>query len=114
MLYEFCSVIFFIVCLFLIFIVVRQKSHGGFWSGPASNDSTIIFGGNSGADILQKITWVCGFILLFGTLFLSIYKTRMDKKSKYASVIKHDTSDKNLQTNESSELPSKEESNQKE
>jgi preprotein translocase subunit SecG len=72
----------------MIFIIVRQRSHGGFWSGPASNDSTIIFGGNSGADVLQKLTWICGAILIFGTLFLSIYKTKIAQKSKYAMVVK--------------------------
>lgn len=87
MLYEFLCVLYFINCIFLIFIVLRQRSHGGFWSGQSSNDSTVIFGGNSGADILQKITWFCGTFLIFGTFFLSIYKTNIAKKTKYTSFI---------------------------
>ena len=83
MLYEFLVFIFCFVTILLILIVLMQKSHGGFWSGPASSDSTIIFGGSGGQDILQKITWVLGIIFIFLGFFLSIYKIKAARISKF-------------------------------
>jgi protein translocase SecG subunit len=85
MLYEIFVTLFCFFCLLLIIIVVMQKNHGGFWSGPASNDSTIIFGGSGGTDVLQKITWFFGVILILGAFSLSIYKARRAQQSKFTS-----------------------------
>lgn len=72
---------FFIFNLFLIILVVMQKNYGGFWSGPAGNDSVTIFGGNQGAGVLQKITWFFGTILMTGALFLAIYEAKVSQVS---------------------------------
>lgn len=84
MLYEITATLYFFIVFLLIILVLLQKSHGGFWSGPASNDSTIIFGGSGGTDILQKVTWFFGFIFLFGGLFLSIYRNKIIRDSKFS------------------------------
>lgn len=95
MLVSILSGLFFIFNLFLIILVVMQKNYGGFWSGPAGNDSVVIFGGNQGADVLQKITWFFGILLMVGSLFLSIYKASSSQVSTFYIVNKE--SDKNLE-----------------
>ena len=83
MLYGICVILFSIISLFLILVVMVQRGHGGFWTGPGNNDSTALFGGSGGTDILQKVTWACGIILIIATLGLSIYKARLAKRGKY-------------------------------
>lgn len=83
MLVELLSSLFFISNIFLILLVVMQKNYGGFWSGPSGGDSVMLFGGNQGADILQKLTWIFGFFLIFGSLSLSIYEASSSKVSKF-------------------------------
>ena len=83
MLYEIFTFIFALVALLIIFFVSIQKSQGGFFSGQGNNDSSIVFGGSGGMEIFQKITWFLGALLIFGTLFLSIYKTKISTKSLY-------------------------------
>lgn len=83
MLVEFLSTLFFIFNILLIILVIMQKNHGGFWSGPAGTDSVNIFGGNQGADVLQKTTWLFGFILMIGCLFLSVYQAAQSQVSQF-------------------------------
>jgi protein translocase SecG subunit len=91
MLVEFLSTLFFIFNILLIILIVMQKNHGGFWSGPAGTDSMNIFGGNQGADVLQKITWAFGAVLIFGCLFLSVYQASQSQISQfYLSEIKEE------------------------
>ena len=83
MLYEIFATLFIISNILLILVVVMQKNHGGFWAGPASGDSTILFGGNQGATLFQKISWILGFFLMFGCLSLSVYRARLSQVSTF-------------------------------
>ena len=83
MLYEILLFIFALITILMIFLVSIQKSQGGFFSGQGNNDSSIVFGGSGGMEIFQKITWILGILLMTGTLFLSIYKTKKSTKSAY-------------------------------
>jgi protein translocase SecG subunit len=85
MLFEFLGFLFFISNLLLIAIIVMQKNHGGFWSGPSGGESTMLFGGNQGADVLQKMTWILGAILIIGALSLSIYQSSLSTRSQFYS-----------------------------
>ncbi len=67
-----------------------QKNHGGFWSGPAGGESTMLFGGNQGADILQKLTWIFGVILMLGCFALSMYYASSSQVSKFEMVVTQD------------------------
>jgi protein translocase SecG subunit len=77
MLYEIGLFFFCFVALLVIFFVSMQKSQGGIFGGQSSQDSTIVFGGSGGSEFMQRVTWTLGFILILGTLFLSIYRTRL-------------------------------------
>lgn len=85
MLVGFLSTLFFIFNTLLIILIVMQKNHGGFWSGPAGNDSVNVFGGNQGVDVLQKLTWAFGLILIFGCLFLAVYQSSQSEISQFYS-----------------------------
>lgn len=82
-LFSILSSIFIIGNIFLILLVVMQKNYGGFWSGPSGSDSVMLFGGNQGADILQKLTWFFGIFLMGGALSLSIYEASSSKVSRF-------------------------------
>ena len=86
--YGFLGSIYGILCLFIILLVMVQKGHGGLWSGPSSNESTAVLGGSGGADILQKITWACGFILIISSFSLTLYRNKISQTGKYASAQK--------------------------
>lgn len=83
MLYEFGLVVFCLIAILLILFVVVQQSQGGFFSGPSNSDSTIIFGGNAGSTIFQKISWVLGFSFIILGFSLSLYRTHLANKSMY-------------------------------
>jgi protein translocase SecG subunit len=85
MLVGFLSTLFFIFNTLLIILIVMQKNHGGFWSGPAGNDSVNVFGGNQGVDVLQKLTWAFGMVLIFGCLFLAVYQSSQSEVSQFYS-----------------------------
>ncbi len=100
MIIGFLSVLFFIFNIFLIAIIVMQKNHGGFWSGPAGGESTMLFGGNQGADILQKLTWFFGVILMVGCFALSMYYASSSQVSKFEIVVVHDETKENSEEKE--------------
>lgn len=84
MLYGFLVFLFSLCTFLLILSIMFQKGHGGFWSGPASGgDSTLLFGGNQGIDVLQKTTWFLGFIFMIFAFGLSLYRTKISLYNKY-------------------------------
>lgn len=95
---------FFIFNLFLIILVVMQKNYGGFWSGPAGNDSVTIFGGNQGAGVLQKITWFFGTILIIGALFLAIYEAKVSQVSIFYKETRKLNTKQNTQLKKEAEI----------
>ena len=114
MLVEFLSTVFFIFNILLIILIVMQKNHGGFWSGPAGNDSVNVFGGNQGADVLQKATWIFGAILIFGCLSLSVYQSAQSQISQfYLSEVKTHIIDEQ-KTNNADTIKDNEEKNEDE
>lgn len=86
MLYGILATLFCFVCLFIILLVMVQKSQGGFGHlGGSPSESSSVFGGSGGADILQKITWICIFLILIITFTLSVYRAKISKQGKYYS-----------------------------
>lgn len=105
--------LFTISNVFLIALITMQKNHGGFWSGPSGNDSSMLFGGNQGIDILQKLTWIFGFILLFGCLSLSLFESSSSRISKFyqkdsVEKISTKTENEKFEENPKKELENKE------
>ncbi len=108
MLYGILATLLCILGLFIILLVMVQRGHGGFFTtGPSSSESSAVFGGSGGSDILQKITWICGFLLIISSFSLAIYRTRIAKQGKYGSR-------EQVMISATSSLREKEESSEKE
>lgn len=84
MLYGFLMTLYVINCFLLVFIILVQKTKSSMGIGSIGGGSQLLFGGSGGQDVFQKITWALGIIFIFGSLFLSIYKTEQSKQFRYA------------------------------
>jgi protein translocase SecG subunit len=76
MLVGLLSFIFTFCSILLILLVLIQKGKSGLGIGSLGGGQQQLFGGSGGQDIFQKATWVLGAILMFGSLGLSIYKSK--------------------------------------
>lgn len=76
MLVTFLTTLFVFMCFFLILLVLVQKGKSSMGIGAMGGRSQMIFGATGGQDIFQKTTWILVAIFLFGSLGLSILKTR--------------------------------------
>jgi protein translocase SecG subunit len=71
------------VCILLVLIILIQKGKSSIGLGSLSGSSQMLFGGSTGQDIFQKITWVLGAIFLCGSLFLSLMKSQQGRTLSY-------------------------------
>ena len=74
---------FVFVCIFLILIILIQKSKGSIGLGGLGGGSQLLFGGSGGQDLFQKITWVLGGIFMFGSLILALMRASGGATSRY-------------------------------
>ena len=79
------TTLFVFMCLFMVLLILIQKGKGGMGLGSLGGSSQMLFGGSGGQDMFQKMTWILGFIFIFGSLGLSILKTREHNKSRFAT-----------------------------
>lgn len=85
MLYGFLLTIFVILSFFLVLLILIQQGKSSMGLGNLGGGAQMLFGGSGGQDIFQKATWVLGVIFIFGSLFLSIMKTRVGRSDRYAN-----------------------------
>ncbi|MCF7836091.1 MAG: preprotein translocase subunit SecG [Candidatus Marinimicrobia bacterium] len=85
MLYYLLVVPFILMCFLLIFIIFLQKGKGSMGLGSMGGGTQMLFGGSGGQDLFQKATWVMIGFFLFGSLSLSIYKTKTVKHQQHLS-----------------------------
>lgn len=71
---------FIILCFLMTFIIFLQKGKGSLGLGALGGGSQMLFGGSGGQDLFQKITWVLLALFMFGSLSLSIMKSRASAK----------------------------------
>ena len=75
------STLYGFLCLFIILLVLIQKGKSSMGLGNMGGSNQLLFGSSGGQDIFQKITWICCFLLLIGSLFLAIYKGKYGSRS---------------------------------
>ena len=75
MLYGFLCTLYSLACIFLVFLVLLQKSKSSLGIGSVSGSNQLLFGGSGGQDIFQKTTWILGAILLSGSLSLALLRS---------------------------------------
>lgn len=85
MLYYLLVVPFVLMCFLLIFIIFLQKGKGSMGLGSMGGSNQMLFGGSGGQDLFQKATWIMVGLFLFGSLSLSIYKTKTVKQQQHVS-----------------------------
>lgn len=83
MLFGLLVTLYIIICLLLVLIILIQKGKSSMGLGGLGGGSQMLFGGSGGQDMFQKITWVLITVFLFGSLVLSIMKTRQRSSFKY-------------------------------
>lgn len=84
MLVGLLTTLFVFMCLFMVLLILIQKGKGGMGLGSLGGSSQMLFGGSGGQDMFQKMTWILGAIFIFGSLGLSMLKSREYSKSRYA------------------------------
>lgn len=67
-------------------IIFLQKGKGSLGLGALGGGSQMLFGGSGGQDLFQKTTWVLLALFMFGSLSLSIMKSR--GSAKYMSKVR--------------------------
>lgn len=75
MLYGFLSTLFSLSCIFLILLILIQKTKSSLGLGSMGGGSQMLFGGSGGQDIFQKLTWSFGALLILGSLGLALLRS---------------------------------------
>jgi len=69
---SFLTVLYGVLCFFIVIAVLYQRGKGNMGLGNAGGGNQALFGSSGGQNIFQKVTWVFCFILLSGSLALSL------------------------------------------
>ena len=83
MLIELLTTTIVFLCLLIVLTVLLQEGKGDMGLGNASRQ--MLFGGSGGQNILEKITWILGFLFIALALGLTIAKTKEHHRSVVAS-----------------------------
>jgi len=86
MLYELLMALFVLLCFFITFIVLIQKTKSSLGIGTLGGGTQMLFGGSGGQDIFQKITWACGATFMFLSFALAIMKSSTTGNARYLSL----------------------------
>jgi len=81
--FSFLTVLYGFLCLLIVLLVLIQRGKGNMGLGNLGGNNQMLFGSSGGQDIFQKITWLCCFFLLAGSLVLAI------SRGKYAHSSMH-------------------------
>jgi len=71
-LYSLLSIVFLLLCVFMVFIVLLQKGKSSMGLGSLGGGTQLLFGGSGGQDIFQKATWIMGTLFMGGSLVLAM------------------------------------------
>lgn len=71
-----CSVLYGFICVLTILLVLVQKGKSSLGLGNIGGGNQALFGSSGGQDIFQKITWTFLVVILSGSLFLAIVKSK--------------------------------------
>ncbi len=85
MLIELLTTTIVFLCFLIVLAVLLQEGKGDMGLGSASRQ--MLFGGSGGQNILEKITWVLGFLFIALALGLTIAKTKEHHRSVVSSFV---------------------------
>lgn len=78
---------FVILAFFLAFFILLQQGKGDMGLGGLGGGTQMLFGGSGGQEFFEKITWVLGAIFVFGSLGLSVLKSKEARESQLAGFV---------------------------
>jgi preprotein translocase subunit SecG len=87
MLYGLLVFFYVLLCIFMVLLILVQKGKSSLGIGTMGGGSQMLFGASGGQDIFQKTTWVMGFLLMSGSLILSLMKSSQAYTSQYISPV---------------------------
>lgn len=85
MLIELLTATIVFLCFLIVLAVLLQEGKGDMGLGNASRQ--MLFGGSGGQNILEKVTWVLGFLFIALALGLTIAKTKEHHRSVVSSFV---------------------------
>ena len=91
---SFLNILYGMLCLLIVLLVLIQRGKGNMGLGNVGGNNQMLFGSSGGQDVFQKITWVCCFFLLVGSLVLAISRGKYSHSSapyRSSSPITHES-----------------------
>ncbi len=107
MLYQLLISLYVVICVLLVLIIMVQKTKSSMGLGSFGGGSQMLFGGSGGQDVFQKTTWVLGAIFIFGSLTLSIMRSRHSESFRYIGN-RTPMATQQVQTNQTPAIPAQE------
>jgi protein translocase SecG subunit len=83
-LYGLLLIVFLFICFLLAAIILIQKGKGSMGIGHLGGGTQMLFGGSGGQNIFEQVAWVLVALFMFGSLGLSVLRTKTSLTSKYA------------------------------
>ena len=65
------TVIYTVVCLFMILVILLQAGRGGMGTALGGGASQSVFGGGGSSDVLAKVTQYCAISFMVFAMFLA-------------------------------------------
>jgi preprotein translocase subunit SecG len=93
---TFLTVLFVILCFFLVIAILIQQGKGDMGLGGLGGGGQMLFGGSGGQDFFEKLTWIMGAIFVIGALGLTILKTKEVTKSRLTNITKTQQTNNNI------------------
>lgn len=76
MLLGIVSFLFTICAIIMVLLILMQKGKNSLGLGSMGGANQFLFGGGGGQNFFQKLTWILGAILMFGSLGIAIWKAK--------------------------------------
>lgn len=76
MLLGIASFLFTLCAILMVLLILMQKGKNSLGLGSMGGASQFLFGGSGGQNFFQKITWILGAVLLFGSFGIAIWKAK--------------------------------------
>ncbi|MCK4499817.1 preprotein translocase subunit SecG [Candidatus Babeliales bacterium] len=79
---TFLTILLIFIAIILGFMILLQQGKGEIGLGGGGNrGSQLIFGGSSGENFFEKLTWILGAIFIGGCILLTIYRSKYTSRS---------------------------------
>ena len=80
--YTFLSVVYVLVCSFLIMVVLLQQGRGGGMGSAFGGATAQVFGGRGAGNFLTRLTGICAAIFMLTSVGLAYLSSAGDRELK--------------------------------